>query len=134
MYSSIVIPPLAPWSLIFTTLPQQDNQEIKYFLAQEYPDNQCSENEAITQVKQYDFVSKLPLYLKGKEGFTGISYDLKQAIGKQEILIVDYIPHRSFIAPVHCDSFLDWIEHYFRDILFLQAQVKRLAAQNSLLE
>jgi hypothetical protein len=79
-------------------------------------------------------MSRLPPCLKGKEGFVGISHDLNQATGKHKIPVVDYIPHRSAIAPVHCDSFLDWIEHYYRDIPLLQDQVKCLAAQNSLLE
>jgi hypothetical protein len=79
-------------------------------------------------------VSKLPPCLKGKEGFAGISHDLKQATGKNEIPVVDYIPHWSSIAPVHCDSFLDWIEWYYRDIPLLQDQVKCLDARHSLLE
>jgi hypothetical protein len=113
---------------------QCSDQEINDFLAQKDLDNQCPENEVITQVEQYDFVSKLPPCLKSKEGFAGISHDLKHAIGKHEIPIADYIPHRSAIAPVHCDSCLDWIERYYRDISLLQAQVKRLVAHNSLLE
>jgi hypothetical protein len=113
---------------------QCSDQEINDFLAQEDPDNQCPGNEAITQFEQYDFVSKLPLCLKGKEGFAGIGHDLEQATGKHEIPIADCIPHRSAITPVHCDSCLDWIERYYRDILLLQVQVKHLAAQNSLLE
>jgi hypothetical protein len=79
-------------------------------------------------------VSRLPPCLKGQEYFVGISHDLKQATKKHEILVVEYIPHRSAITPVHCDSFLDWIELYYRDIPLLQAQVKCLAARNYLLE
>jgi hypothetical protein len=110
------------------------DQEINDFLAQEDPDNQCLGNETTGQDEQYDFVSRLPPCLKGKEGFAGISRDLKQATGKQEKPVVEYIPHRSAIAPVHCDTCLDWIEHYYRDIPLLQAQVKHLAAHNALLE
>jgi hypothetical protein len=76
----------------------------------------------------------LPLCLRGKEGFSGISHDLEQATGKNEVPIVDCIPRQSTIAPVHCDNCLDWIERYYRDIPLLQAQVKCLATQNSLLE
>jgi hypothetical protein len=113
---------------------QCSDQEINDFLVQEHPDNQYSENEAITQVEQYDFVSKLPPCLKGKEGFASIIHDLKQATGKHEIPVVDYIPYRFAIVPVHCDNCLDWIERYYIDIMFLQAQVKRLDSRNSLLE
>jgi hypothetical protein len=109
-------------------------QEINDFLAREDPDNQCPDNEAITQIEQYDFVSKLPPCLEVKEGFAGISHDLKQATMKQEIPVVDYIPHQFSIAPIHCDNCLDWIESYYRDLPLLEDQVKRIVAQNSLLE
>jgi hypothetical protein len=109
-------------------------QEINDFLAQEYPNNQCPKNETTTQVEQYDFVYRLPPCLKGQEYFFGISHDLKQATKKHEIHVVEYIPHRSVITPIHCDSCLDWIERYYRYISLLQAQVKCLAAQNYLLE
>ena len=59
---------------------------------------------------------------------------MKQAIGKHNKHVDEYIPHWSSIAPVHCDTFLDWIEHYYRDIPLLQAQVKPLVAHNALLE
>jgi hypothetical protein len=99
------------------------NQEINDFLAQEDTNIQCLGNETIGQDEQYEFVSGLPPCLKGKEGFVGISRDLKQARGKQEKPVVEYIQHRSAIAPVHCDTCLDWIERYYRDIPLLQAQV-----------
>jgi hypothetical protein len=99
-------------------------QEINGFLAPEDPENQCPGNEAITQFEQYDFVSKLPLCLKVKEGFPGIGYDLEQATGKHEIPVANYIPHRSAITPVHYDNCLDWIKRYYRDIPLLQVQVK----------
>jgi regulator of replication initiation timing len=38
------------------------------------------------------------------------------------------------IAPVHCENFLDWFERYYRDIPYLQVQLKHMVAQNSLLE
>jgi hypothetical protein len=69
-----------------------------------------------------------------KEGFVGIGHDLEQATGKNEVPIVDCIPCRSAITPVHCDNFLDWREIYYRDILLLQAQVKHLVNHNALLE
>jgi hypothetical protein len=85
------------------------DEEINDFLALEDPYNQSLKNETVGQVEQYDFVSRLPLCLKGQEGFAGIGHDLKQDIGKHEILVAENIPHRSTIAPVHCVSFLDWI-------------------------
>jgi hypothetical protein len=103
---------------------QCSDQEINDFLAQENPDNLCLVEENTTQVEQYDFVTRLPPCLKGKEGFAGISHDLEQAIGKNEVPIVDCIPRRSAIAPVHCDSCLDWIEHYYRDIPALTGSSK----------
>jgi hypothetical protein len=110
------------------------DQEIDDFLAREDPKNQCSREEVVTHVEQYDFVTNFPPCLRGKEGFSGIGHDLEQATGKNEALVVDYVPRRSVITPVHCDSCLDWIERYYRYILLLQDQVKLLATQNSLLE
>ena len=71
---------------------------------------------------------------QGKEGFLGIGHNLEQTIGKNEAPLVDCVPRRSVITPVHCDSCLDWIEHYYTDAPLLQVQVKRLAAQNALLK
>jgi len=51
---------------------QCSDHEIKDFLAHEEPKNQCSKREVITHVEQYDFMTNLPLFLKGKEGFSGI--------------------------------------------------------------
>jgi hypothetical protein len=83
---------------------------------------------------QYDFVSRLPLFLKGQEGFAGIIHDLKQATGRSEASIVVYTQPRPTIALVHCDNCLDWVERYYRDIPYLQAQLKHYVACNSLLE
>jgi hypothetical protein len=88
------------------------DQEINDLLAQEDPDNQCPINKTIAQVGHHDFVSRLPSCLKGQEGFDGNSHDLKQATGNHKILVAHYILHRSATAPVHCDSYLDWIERY----------------------
>ena len=97
-------------------------------------DNQCLGNKNVGQDVKYDFVSRIPPFLKGQEGFASIIHDLKQAIGRFEALIAENIPPRPAIALVHCDSCLDWVERYYRDIPLLQVQVKHLAAQNSLLE
>jgi hypothetical protein len=66
------------------------DEEINDFLAQEDLDNQCLKNETVGQVEQYDFVSRLPPFLKGQEGFVGISHDLKQATRKHKIPVVEY--------------------------------------------
>jgi hypothetical protein len=98
---------------------QCSDPEINDFLAREDPENQCPRKEVVTQVEQYDFVSKLPPCLRGREEFAGISHDLEHATGKNEVPMVDCIPRQSTIPPVHCDSCLDWIEHYYRDIPLL---------------
>jgi hypothetical protein len=113
---------------------QFSDWEIDNFLAREDPENQCPRKEVVTQVEKYDFVSKLPPCLKGKESFSGIGHDLEQNIGKNEAPVVDCVPHWSSITLVHCDNWLDWIERYYRDILLLQAQVKCFDVQNALLE
>jgi hypothetical protein len=110
------------------------DEEINDFLAWEDPDNQCLKNETVGQAEQYDFVSRLPPFLKGQEGFAGISHDLKQVTEKHEIPVVEYVPPQPAIASTLCDSCLDWVERYYRDVPLLQAQVKHLAAHNSLLE
>jgi hypothetical protein len=63
-----------------------------------------------------------------------LGHDLKQATGRAEAPIAEYTQTRPAIAPVHCDNCLDWVERYYRDIPYLQAQLKHLAARNSLLE
>jgi hypothetical protein len=102
------------------------DEDINDFLAKEDPDNQCLKNEIVVQAKPYDFVSRLPMFLKGQEGFVGLIHDLKQVARKHERPIVEYIPPQPSIAPVHCDNCLDWVEHYYRDIPLLQVQVKHM--------
>jgi hypothetical protein len=96
-------------------------------LAREDLENQCPRKEVVTQVEKYEFMSKLPPCLRGKEGFVRNGHDLEEATGIHEAPVTDCIPHRSKITLVHCDSFLDWIERYYRDISLLQAQFKCLA-------
>jgi regulator of replication initiation timing len=38
------------------------------------------------------------------------------------------------IEPVHCENCFDWIERYYRDVPYLQAQLNQMVAQNSVLE
>jgi hypothetical protein len=66
------------------------NGEINDFLAREDVDNQGLRNEIFSESTQYDFVSKLPPFLKDQKGFAGIGHDLKQATGKTEAPIVEY--------------------------------------------
>jgi len=53
------------------------DDEINDLLALEDTVNQCLRNETTGQAEKYDFVSRLPLFLKGQEGFSSISHDLK---------------------------------------------------------
>jgi hypothetical protein len=110
------------------------DDEINEFLAREDVDNQCLGNETGSEAIQYDFVSELPPFLKNQEGFAGISHDLKQATKKTKAPIAEYTQPLPVITPVHCENCLDWVERYYRDIPYLQAQLKHLAARNSLLE
>jgi len=110
------------------------DREIEDLLAREDPENQCSRREVITHVKQYDFVTNFPLCLKGTEGFSGIRHDLEKTTSKNEAPLVDCVPHRSTISPIHCDRFLDCIECYYTDVSLLQARIKILVAQNALLK
>jgi hypothetical protein len=110
------------------------DHEIEDFLIWEDPENQCSRREVITHFEPYDFVTNLPPCLKGKEGFSGIGHDLEQTVGKIEAPLVDCVPHRSVVTPVHCDSCLDWVERYYTDVPLLQARIRTLTAQNDLLK
>jgi hypothetical protein len=38
------------------------------------------------------------------------------------------------MEPVHCENCFDWIERYYRDIPYLQAQLNQVVTQNSVLE
>jgi len=68
---------------------QLTNDEINEFLAKEYVYNQGLGNETISEAIQYDFVSKVPPFLKDQKGFVGIGHDLKQATGKSEAPIAE---------------------------------------------
>jgi hypothetical protein len=84
--------------------------EINDLLTREDVDNQCLENETIGQAIKYEFVSRLPLFLKIQEGCVGIGHDLKQAMGNTEAPIADYTQPQPAITPVHCGNYLDWVE------------------------
>jgi regulator of replication initiation timing len=38
------------------------------------------------------------------------------------------------LEPVYCESCFDWIQRYYRDIPYLQAQLNQVITQNSVLE
>jgi hypothetical protein len=115
-------------------IDEGSDHEIEDFLAREDPEIQGSRREVIIHTEPYDFVTNLPPCLKGKEGFSGIGQDLKQTTGKTEAPLVDCVPRRSAISPVHCDGCLDWVERYYTDVPLLQARIKTLTAQNDLLK
>jgi hypothetical protein len=96
-------------------------------------DNQCFGNETNSESIQYDFVSKLAMFLKN-QGFVCISHDLKKATRETKVRIADYTQPLPVITPVHCENCLDWAERYYKDIPYLQAQLKHLTTRNSLLE
>jgi hypothetical protein len=75
-------------------------------------------------------VSNFPPCLKGKEGFSGISHNLKKTIDKTNVYVADYLLHRPTTSPVHCDGGFEWIERYYIDVPLLQAKIKTLTAQN----
>jgi hypothetical protein len=79
-------------------------------------------------------VTNLPPCLKVKEGFLGIGQDLEKITGKTKTPLVDCVPRRSAISPVHCDGCLDWVEHYYTDVRLLYARIKTLTSQNDLLK
>jgi hypothetical protein len=108
--------------------------EIDKFLAQEDVDDQFLGNETGIEAIQYDFVSKLPSFLKNQEGFAGIRHDLKQVTEQTKMPSAKHTQPLPTIAPVHCENCLDWVERYYRDIPYLQAQLNHMVARNSLLE
>jgi hypothetical protein len=115
-------------------IDEGSDPEIEDFLVREDPEIQGSRREVIIHTEPYDFVTNLPPCLKGKEGFSGIRQDLKKTTGKTEAPLVDCVPRRSSISPVHCDGCLDWVERYYTDVPLLQARIKTLTAQNDLLK
>jgi hypothetical protein len=91
-------------------------------------------NKIDTDAIQYDFISNLPPFLKNQEGFSGIQHDLKQITGQTKFPSAKQAQPLPTIEPVHCENCLDWVERYYRDIPYLQAQLNQMVAQNSLLE
>ena len=104
------------------------DHEIEDFLSREYPEIQSYGRDVIIHIEPYDLVTILRPCLKVKEGFSGIRQDLKKTTDKTEAPLVDCVPRRSTISPVHCDGCLDWVERYYTDVPLLQARIKTLTA------
>jgi len=82
---------------------------------------------------QYDFVSKLPLFLRGREEFIGIQNDLKKVIAQGKPLNSDNTCPLSGLEQVYWEKFT-WIQRYYQDIPYLQARINQVLAQNIDLE
>jgi hypothetical protein len=100
-------------------IDEGSDREIEDFLAWEDPKIQGSRREVIIHTEPYDFVTNLPPCLKGKEGFSGIGQDLEQTTSNIEAPLVDCVPRRYSISPVHCDGCLDWVKRYYTDVPLL---------------
>jgi hypothetical protein len=121
-------------SIVRSRSMRVQDPEIEDFLVREDPELQGSRKEITGPTEPYDFVSNFPPCLKGKEGFSGISHNLKQTTDKTNAPMVDCVLHRPTTSPVHCDGCFEWIEWYYIDIPLLQARIKTLTAQNGLLK
>jgi hypothetical protein len=74
-------------------------------------------------------VSNLPPFLKEQEGFSGIQYDLKRIMEQGKPLTTDQTRPLPNLEPVYCESCFDWIQRYYRDIPYLQAQLNQVMTQ-----
>jgi hypothetical protein len=83
---------------------------------------------------QYDFVSNLPHFLKEQEGFSGIQYDLQKIMEQGEPLTSDQTRPFPNLEHVYCGSCFHWIQRYYQDIPYLQAQLNQVITRNSILE
>ena len=83
---------------------------------------------------QYDFVSKLPLFLKEQEGFSKIQYDLKRVMTQDKPLRSYHTCPLPNLEHVYCEDFFNWIQRYYQDIPDLQAQINQVMARNFVLE
>jgi hypothetical protein len=83
---------------------------------------------------RYDFVSNLPPFLKEQEGFSGIQYDLKKVMEQDKPLNSDHTHLLPNLEHVYCEGCFDWIQRYYQDIPYLQAQLNQVMARNLALE
>jgi hypothetical protein len=79
---------------------------------------------------RYDFVSNLPPFLKEQEGFSGIQYDLKNIMEQGKPLNSDQTRPLPNLEQVYCEGCFDWIQRYYQDIPYLQAQLNQVMTQN----
>jgi hypothetical protein len=83
---------------------------------------------------QYDFVSNLPPFLKEQEGFLGIQYDLKRVMAQDKPLNSYHTRPLPNLEQVYCEDCFNWIQRYYQDIPYLQAQLNQVMARNLVLE
>jgi hypothetical protein len=79
-------------------------------------------------------VSNLPPFLKEQEGFSGIQYDLKNIMEQGKPLNSDQTRPLPNLEQVYCEGCFDWIQRYYQDIPYLQAQLNQVMTQNLVLE
>jgi hypothetical protein len=97
-------------------------------------DNQIFVDDTSINAPQFDCVSNLPPFLKKQKGFSGIQHDLKRIMEQGKSPCIDPTVPLPSIEPVYCENCFDWIERYYRDIPYLQAQVNQVVTWNSVLE
>jgi hypothetical protein len=79
-------------------------------------------------------VSNLPPFLKEQEGFSGIQYDLKNIMEQGKPLNSDQTRPLPNLEQVYCEGCFDWIQRYYQDIPYLQAQLNQVMTRNLVLE
>jgi hypothetical protein len=87
--------------------------EIGYFIPQEDIDDRIMGKNINIDAIQFDFVSNIPLFLKKKEGFSGIQHDLKQMIGQNKFPSIEQARPLPTIEPIHYENYFYWIEIYY---------------------
>jgi hypothetical protein len=108
--------------------------DIDDLIAEDDINDQILGDDIDVDTTQLDFISNLPPFLKKHEGFSGIQHDLKQIMGQVKFPSTEQARPLPSIEPVHCENWFDWIEIYFWDVPYLQAQLNQMVAQNSVLE
>jgi hypothetical protein len=108
--------------------------DIDIFIAQENVDDQFLGNNINTDAIQFNLISNFPPFLKNQDGFSGIQHDMKQITGLTKLPSAKQAQPLPTLEPVHCENRLDWVEIYYQDIPYIQAQLNQMVAQNSLLE
>jgi hypothetical protein len=97
-------------------------------------DDQIPEDDIDVDTPQFDFVSNLPPFLKKQQGFSGIQHDLKRIMEQDKLPTTEQTRPLPSMELVHCENCFDWIERYYQDVPYLQAQLNQVVTQNSVLE